>query len=200
VAIYGGFAGFGEPDPNARDINAYETILYGNIGLRVHTDNSYHVVTGSGTDVTAVLDGFTITAGNANGSYPDNVGGRMCNMRGSSPTLTNCTFRGNSVVWDGGGMFNLSSSPTLTNCTFSGNSAKYSGGGMLNDESSPTVTNCTFSGNSAEWDGGGMSSRDDSPSTLTNCILWGNTARTGAQIYNDGTSLPAVSYSDVQGG
>ena len=26
-------------------------------------ENSYHVVTGSGTDSTAVLDGFTITGG-----------------------------------------------------------------------------------------------------------------------------------------
>ncbi len=40
----------------------------------------------------------------------------------------------------------------------------------------------------------------ESSPTLTNCILWGNTATSGAQIYKDGTSLATVSYSDVQGG
>jgi hypothetical protein len=34
------------------------------------------------------------------------------------------------------------SSPTVTNCTFSGNSASTGGNGMSNGESSPTVTNC----------------------------------------------------------
>ena len=32
-----------------------------------NAENSVHVVTGNGTDTTAVLDGFTITAGNAYG-------------------------------------------------------------------------------------------------------------------------------------
>jgi hypothetical protein len=36
-------------------------------------------------------------------------------------------------------------------------------------------------------------------STLTNCILWGNTAPSGPQIYNFQSSL-TVNYSDVQGG
>jgi uncharacterized repeat protein (TIGR02543 family) len=41
-------------------------------------------------------------------------------------------------------MYNYnSSSPTLTNCTFTGNSASYTGGGMYNNESSyPTLHNC----------------------------------------------------------
>lgn len=65
LAIYGGFPSKSDPnwsggDPNLknRDPNAHETILSGN-------GNRYHVVTGSGADETAVIDGFTITAGNA---------------------------------------------------------------------------------------------------------------------------------------
>jgi len=47
-------------------------------------------------------------------------------------------------------MFNYDNSfPTMTNCTFSGNSA-YLGGGMLNDDSSPTVTNCILWGDSPD--------------------------------------------------
>ena len=55
----------------------------------------------------------------------------------------------------GGGMYNYSSSPTLTNCTFTGNSAEDDGGGMYNNSSSPTLTDCTFTNNSAD-SGGGM--------------------------------------------
>ncbi len=54
----------------------------------------FHVVqcvSGEGPDT--VLDGFTITGGNANGSNPDNRGGGMYNDN-SSPTVTNCTFSG----------------------------------------------------------------------------------------------------------
>jgi len=77
VAIMGGYAGFSESDPNARDIGAYETILSGDLACddanitnpfqtgsqKGWRDNSYHVITGSGTERTAILDGFTITAG-----------------------------------------------------------------------------------------------------------------------------------------
>jgi len=66
-----------------------------------------------------------------------------------------------------------SSSPTVTNCTFEGNTADR-GGGMRNaNGSSPTVTNCTFEGNTANDEGGGMSNSFSSP-TVTNCILWGD--------------------------
>ncbi len=90
------------------------------------------MVTSSGTNSTAVLDGFIITAGQANGNT-GNDGGGMYNYD-SSPTLTNVTFSGNSAPY-GGGMYNYNSSPTLTNVTFSGNSAT-EGGGMLNYNSS----------------------------------------------------------------
>ncbi len=42
---------------------------------------------------------------------------------------------------DGAGMYNLVSSPTVTNCTFTGNTSSDTGGGMYNLMSSPTVTN-----------------------------------------------------------
>ena len=66
----------------------------------------------------------------------------------SSPTLTNCTFAGNSAALRRRDVQHQRSSPALTNCTFQGNSADY-GGGMYNNDSSPALTNCTFTGNSA---------------------------------------------------
>jgi hypothetical protein len=42
--------------------------------------------------------------------------------------------------------------PMVTNCTFYRNSAGISGGGVLNyDRSSPTVTNCILWGDTAAW-------------------------------------------------
>ncbi|GAH34114.1 unnamed protein product, partial [marine sediment metagenome] len=141
VVIKGGYAGFGQTDPNRRDIERYETILSGNINaLGDSSDNSYHVVTGTGTAHNAVLDGFTITAGNANGVSPYNIGGGMYNVSGS-PTLTNCTFSEN-WAYKGGGMLNNYSISTLINCAFNNNSADSTGGGMENRQSWVTVTNC----------------------------------------------------------
>ena len=78
VTIKGGYAGFGEPDPNERNINIYETVLSGDLNgndsLGIYSDNSYHVVY-SYSRYSAILDGFTITGGFANGSYDDQYGG-----------------------------------------------------------------------------------------------------------------------------
>jgi predicted outer membrane repeat protein len=156
-------------------------------------DNSFHVVTGSGMTSTAVLDGFTITAGQANGGivYPcdDQCGGGMYNYSGS-PTMANVNFSGNSAA-SGGGMYNITnSSPVLDNVTFSGNSADSSGGGIFNNESSnPLLTDVTFTGNSADW-AGGMYNSVSSPS-LVEVSFTGNSADWGGGIYN-GDSTPVL--------
>ena len=132
VAIYGGYAGYGEPDPDERNLEAYETTLSGDIGTQGdNADNSYHVVTGSGTDGTAVLDGLTITAGNADGSHPHDDGGGVSCIQGS-PTLIRCTITGNEAWWDGGGMYNETSHPIVSDCTFDANSTGLLGGGIYN--------------------------------------------------------------------
>jgi hypothetical protein len=200
VAIKGGYAGYGGAAPNRRNVRLYETILSGDVNIvGDNSDNSYHVVTGSGTDANAVLDGFTITAGNANGANTYRKGGGMYNYAGS-PTVVNCMFRWNSAIDYGGGMYNWGySSPMVTSCTFSGNSAGQDGGGMSNyDYSSPIVTNCTFTGNSAGNYGGGMHNSESSSPTLTNCILWADSAPAGPEIYNS-ASTPTVTYCDVEG-
>jgi hypothetical protein len=150
-----------------------ETILSGDIGIEGDdSDNCYHVFyhpADTALDNTAILDRFTITGGKADGSYPHDAGG---------------------------GMYNDAASPTLTNCTFEGNSA-YRGGGMANSYSSPALTNCTFSGNSAVLHGGGMYN-EFLPPTLTNSILWGDTPDEIFNYDADG--WPVVTYSDIQGG
>jgi len=140
----------------------------------------------------------TVTSCTFSGNSAANHGGGMGNHTQSSPTVTNGTFSGNSAQLDGGGMYNNSnSSPTVTHCSFSGNSGGYYGGGMFNyANSSPAVTNCTFSGNSALLYGGAMANYSSSP-TVTNCILWGDTAPSDPEIAGGGATT--VAYSDVQG-
>ncbi len=135
----------------------------------------------------SVVAGFTITGG-----YATEGGAVKCDS--ASPTLTHCTFIGNSASNRGGGMYNNEfSRPTLTGCTFSGNVAEY-GGGMYNSFSSPTLINCTFSGNAAtisgsSGGGGGMYNESSSSPMLTNCTFDANTTnRFGGGMYNISSS------------
>ena len=210
VALYGGFPS-GGGNWEDRDPMVYETILSGDLNGNdvpvadpsdlpdepTRAENSYHVVTSSGNDETAVMDGFTITAGNANGADTyDSGGGMYSTASGSGPTLANCTFTGNAAGAepittagdDGGGMYSTGA-PTLTHCTFSGNASRDDGGGLCNRVGSPRLTNCTFSGNSAQ-SAGGMYNGGGTP-TLTNCTFSGNAASPsayGGGMYNSESS------------
>ena len=229
LALYGGYAGLADPNnPDFRDIDLYESILSGdlfgnddpNLPLDANdplrTDNSVHVVTGSGTNQSAVLDGFTVTAGNAKGAGPYHMrgggmynhtgsptvtncifayntsvsamigGGGMCNQMDSEPNLTGCTFSGNSA-YQGAGMANSHANPILTHCTFIGNHAT-SGGGMFNSRSCPTMSDCIFNNNT----GGGMFNNEYSDPTLTDCTFTGNTNLNGGGLANLSVSSPIL--------
>jgi len=224
VAVYGGFAGT-ESTLGERDWVANVTVLSGDLEQDdttnpdgVVTDvadiagtNAYHVVKGGGTNSSAVLDGFTITAGRANG-LNQYYGGGMENLS-SSPTLSNLNFSGNWADHNGGGMRNYQSSPALTNVSFNGNKASSGGGmnnyasssptltdvsfngneagiggGMENSSSSPTLTNVSFTGNNAIQAGGGMATNTGNP-TLMNVTFSGNQAMGGGGMYNSSCSL-----------
>jgi len=203
VTLKGGYAGTGAPDPDTRNIQTYQTILSGDLAGNdadvndpeklgrepTRSENSYRVVTGSQTDSTAIIDGFTITGGHANYyDFSQCNGAGMFNVHGS-PTVLNCTFIANFAGnGDGGGlggaMYNYGGSPTLTNCSFIYNAAialdggEGAGGAMGSWDSNPTLTNCKFIGNIAGHDGGAMWNYESSP-VLTNCIFIGNLAREG---------------------
>ena len=209
VRLYGGFAG-DETTREQRDWAANVTVLSGDIDQDgAPANNAFHVLyvdgeTGANITAATVIDGFTVTGGNASEyNQPSGYGGGLyCAGGGSgnacSPTLGNLVFSGNQALHNGGGMINRGqnggvSSPALTNVTFSGNQAEF-GGGMVNwgyyGVSSPTLTNVTFSGNRANTDGGGMSSYGDSgvsSPVLTNVTFSGNHAgRDGGGMANDG--------------
>ena len=191
VTIYGGFLGT-EANKKDRNPTANVTTLSGEIGgIHTITDNSYHVVTGSYTDHTAVLDGFTITGGNADSTGDAGNGGGMFNYSGS-PTLVRIIFSGNSAQY-GGGLYNSVSSPTLNNITFSNNTAVYAGGGMYDGGNSiPVMSNITFVSNSAAG-GGGMYNTASSP-ILSNVTFNTNDANTGGGMENSSNSNPSLTY------
>ena len=223
VTFRGGYAGHGEPDPDARDSNRYETILSGDLGandievnspgdlLHEHTraENSYNVVTVSGT---AILHGFTITGGNAVGheGWGTTVDLQGCGggvfSRFGIPRIINCTVSGNVASSNGGGMYNDLANPVLVDCVFTGNHAGRSGGAMGNSKSTPNLVNCTFSHNSAVHGGGAMHNEDSEPNML-NCKFIENTSRFGGAIFNyrsnlllEGCAFSANYGSDYGGG
>jgi len=210
VTLRGGYAGLGQPDPNARDFNEYETILSGDLnGDDVwdwwwnhpsRYENSYHVVTGNGTDETCTFDGFTVAWGYANGSYGNARGSGMYSANGS-PTVANCTFERNLAYESGGGMYVSQSNPTIADCNFYRNVA-VNGAGVFNEESSPTITNCNFNENEARYGswgfGGGVYNYQSNP-IIERCIMANNYAEVGGGIACNENSSPTIKNCTISG-
>jgi hypothetical protein len=198
VALYGRFQGW-EFSLDLRPIGpGFTSILCGDLagndqpGFVNNGDNSYHVLIGDGTNKTAVLNGFTITAGNANSNaLPHDAGGGMRNATGS-PTLCNCIFEGNWAYWGGGLENYYLSNPAMTDCRFSRNHSQQDGGAISNYGSKPTLIRCAFYGNSAGDDGGAIRSHFSEP-TLTNCLFTGNDAGDNGGAFYDGSGDTSTS-------
>lgn len=196
VALYGGFSGT-ESSLAERDLSLVTT-LSGDIGIvDDSSDNCYHVVTGSGADSTAILDGFTITGGNADGAGEHAWGGGIVNDSGS-PTLRNLYFFDNSAG-NGGAIFNReNANAVITNVLCMNNSAT-SGGAISNIiGAAPVFTSITVVDNTATIGGGGISNASSSP-TIVNALIWGNQATDGPQVRSPGPADPLISYSYIEG-
>lgn len=217
LTLYGGFVG-SETLRSQRDAAINRTILSGDIGGDdlnadgnfiaevayggsggqgdIVGNNSYHVlllggVGGASITPATVIDGITVTAGQANtplASYEAYGGGLFCHAAGTgsecSPTLIDVDFHGNLAGEIGGAMCNQASgndsisSPTLIRVRFGGNQARL-GGGMSNMPSGQ---------NNSE---GGVNRA--SP-TLLDVSFVGNRARQGGAMYNQ----PAAEHSHTK--
>ncbi|MCU7241951.1 MAG: cadherin domain-containing protein [Microcystis aeruginosa WS75] len=190
VAIYGGFAGT-ETARNQRNIAANATILSGEIGASGIADNAYHVVSATGTISTplgnsSILDGFTITGGNANGTTGNQDDGGGMYVSGASPTLRNITFRDNNGT-NGGALYNENgSNPVLTDVLFEYNTATR-GAAIYDDLSSPQITNGTFRLNTAINDGGAIYNTSSSNPTIVDSVFSRNSANrgSGGAVFNN---------------
>jgi predicted outer membrane repeat protein len=193
AASRGGAIGNYESSPTLRDCSFIDNTALNGGGAIVNWSNS---------DVTMINCVFISNSGTD--EFAD--GGAIYSAQ-SHPKIFNCGFYGNWAEYRGGAMYNFfaKSTLTITNSTFSGNSANgtgiaVGGGAIANLYSDLTITNCTFTTNDANDEGGGIFNWDNCNVTITNCILWGNTASNNPQIYKDGTCSVTVNYCDVEGG
>lgn len=205
VEVYGGFVGnetsLARRDPVANptilsgDLNGNDTPGFGNI-----TENSRHVVTAIDA-AGALLDGFTVRAGNANFPPELLLGGGGLYVVDGSPSVRGCVFTANSaghtapgIGGFGGGMLvnvgSIGADVLVSECRFQGN--RGTGGGALgvvnlNDlEDVPhrvTVEDCLFLTNTAPQFGGAVFSSGsafnslvDQELSFTRCRFEGNTA------------------------
>jgi hypothetical protein len=151
VTVVGGFAGYGAVNPDARDVDAYPTILSGDLagndlwGILNISENSYHVVSASGS---GALDGAIITAGNADGPGTDGCGGGVL-LVSSNFTIDHCKVRGNKADFGAGVACLEGLAPVLRNTEITGNWAYIFGGCLYNDDANIEMTNCLITGNTA---------------------------------------------------
>jgi hypothetical protein len=157
-----------------------------------------------------VLDGFTLTGGNSDGSGDLSVtangvtatilrtaGGGLYNYS-SFPVLTNIVITGNFASVNGGGMYNEGSSPVLTGVTVADNSANGSGaneggGGIYNNaSSSPELTGAAITGNATSGSGGGMGNNASSSPVLTNVAITDNSASLNGGGMANASSTPLL--------
>jgi predicted outer membrane repeat protein len=198
VQVYGGFAG-AETSLEQRDLVANPTVLSGDLagddGSGIITDNSYHVVGASLGGPSTVLDGFTVTGGNADGDWQaaqSRGGGLICGGLGS-PRIRACRFVANRSI-DGGGACYVLASPTFYDCEFAANEGGLEGGAILVSGAPPFFYRCRFEGNQAER-GGAIAAVSLSRPKLFNSLFHSNTATGsggGGAIFLDGTTSPFV--------
>jgi PKD repeat protein len=221
IALYGGFDGT-ETSREQRDHKVHATILNGDLlgddysrfvnGHAVWSnlgDNSHHIVTGSGSNASAILDGFVIAHGYArpNGfEGPDIQAGGGIIIRNGSPTISNTRIDGSSGYYGGGAYVDQGSAPSFTNCEFHENSTDIGYGGAMNitGSSSVTFSNCHFQGNAAigtqspEGYGGALYVNFGSTANITGSSFVGNI--TGYRTYTTGGATSTKGGAIMAGG
>ena len=123
-------------------------------------DNSFHVVNASDVGSSTILDGFTIRAGNADGSFDDAQG-----------------------LGFGGGIFSQSSQATLRNLVLEANNAAAGGGLFVGETSFHLVENVDFRANATTGDGGAVYNQGQ-VTFLGSDFTSNNAADNGGAVYN----------------
>ncbi|MEE9296568.1 MAG: right-handed parallel beta-helix repeat-containing protein [Phycisphaerae bacterium] len=215
VALYGGFAG-DETERDQRDPQAHTTTLSGDLAdddaqPNGNAENSFHVVDSSpegqiAQDSSAVLDGFTVTGGNANGNTGGNKVGGGLRTFFASPSVVGCVFENNFALNRGGGVFlTIGSTSTFENCTFRDNSAQLGGGFSSGNGVAARLSRCVFADNTAfigslidSGSGGAFSAQQNSTPVLIDCVFHGNHAdRYGGALYNSSSATRLINVTII---
>jgi hypothetical protein len=196
ITLYGGWDGAAST-PVVRDPNAHPTILDGENGRRV--------VYISG-DISPVIDGFTITGGNATNESNDTGRGGGIYSKDADPIIKNNVIVSNTAsitptAGGGGGiyLYGASASALISGNQVLSNTA-YStwwdlgGGGLCLSYSEATILGNLIQGNTCNHAGGGIHSHYSSLRILANEIRANVAGRNGGGIYlrDDYSSLIQV--------
>ena len=231
VDLYGGFAG-NETQRDQRNPAAHVTTLSGDLngdddpaefpGGDSYADNTHHIITAIGPDLTATVDGFTITGGNTTGGSPNYGAG--VNASDADLTFDRCTFTANQAQ-SGAAVYAVDNTTTFHRCRFIGNNAVSGGGVMQASRGLTEFLDCALTGNTAgsygpaffglmadnTWQNCTIAHNQTAGSagslhalvngaTITGCVFWNNSNSAGtdetAQIGGDVT---AIDYCCVQG-
>jgi len=201
VALYGGFVGV-ESSRTQRDPSANVTILNGDLlgndalTLDSTADNSFHVVDASFTGDSAVIDGFTIVAGNSD----TDGGGLYCD--GGSPVIRQCVFARNVAYYTGGAVACQNpGAPAIIDCVFLENSAV--GGNAVASRflNNLSILNSRFLGNEPWFAGiaigGAIYAGQSSEVTIANTEFSGNVALLGGAIFIEDYALLTLTNSTI---
>lgn len=160
------------------------------------TDNSYHVVTGTATDATAILDGFHVTAGNADFLDVEQSAGGIGLGSDSSAQIRHCVIRQNHAVRFGGGI--SSNGPiSVVDSRLEENRSGERGGAWVSFGGAPLARGCTFEGNvcndtigSFGW-GGAFQSNNSDGTMIEDCLFRSNYSNNpgGAIYFRNGVPL-----------
>lgn len=201
IKIYGGFNGT-ESTIGERNFTVNTTILSGDFnGNDTDTngngindfgqgENAYSVVLAYNLDNTALLDGFKIFGGNADGTAIYNLGGyevKTANGGGihnihSNLVVKNTKFINNSASF-GGGMANKGECfPKIEFCDFTYNYGAYGNSIHINDATLATINNCTFTSNRGS---GVLMSLNSSVMKVSNSTFSYNQGTSGGVSYNN---------------
>jgi len=190
VSLYGGFEGT-ETELSQRDPSTNITILSGDIDgddlngdgnniaesvADIQGGNAYHVVDGRTVDISSIIDGFTITSGNANGGKGDALGGGItCEEAFSGPSINQILFIGNMALSSGGASNGCTND--VQNSSYFNNQSVNSRGGAIST-SGGNFTNVVFEGNQSNFDGGALSISTQSTS-IKQTIFRNNNSKSG---------------------
>lgn len=182
----------------------------GGAGVTVINGNQAGPVVTFNTDEerTTVLNGFTITNGNAGWTSPNYGNGGGVYIYDASPTIINNRINGNTASW-GGGIYESFGSPLIKDNIITLNTGTSYGGGIsvggaaaaevvgniISDNHSgfgggismwaagtPTIKGNTIRNNTASNDGGGISMDNWSDAAILQNLLVNNVANKGSAI------------------
>jgi hypothetical protein len=190
VAIIGGYAGIGEPNPASFNPSLYPAILSGDLAgndtpdyTTRRDDNAYHVMMLAG----GLVRGVTVRGGNANGEGADAFGGGIVYTYGMSQNLRTIVVEDCDAMYGGG--ITCNSSPagsyhgylTIDSSRVQYNRAMQDGGGVYGGSrvaSSVSVSlySSTFNYNVAGGSGGAVAVMPSAVLFAESCLLQGNRA------------------------